>query len=409
MNYVKAIFTALKATSAKIDWEYFKKVEDWNENVGSALTPVSDISRLTEVSGDGLPDFPDDPSDVICRISYFTAIPPGFGANASPTSTFANGIWTINCDLYTGYFSAPSGSNIFRINIRVLSGSARIGHTDKIIDNREFQWHSFYGTDAGFVIYGNSSPCVIEISDIYLGPGAYLSGLHDKAGRVKWTNYGLLPTDGYRGKGLLALGGQYAVADSPVIGTTFSINRQFKRSSDSILQTLFDNTDSSMHNGARLLITAIDNNLIIRIGGASSYQDVLIKSGVSDTTSRHTCGASLIGTTLKTYYDGVLQNTTTLSVTPTASSNNATLCRESATSQNFAIDYDGIFRSDARVLTDAEFLSWHNDPRSVDSGHPNALSVDWSQTPVYADKATANAAGYYGAFRTSTGMTGWAG
>src|SRR5690606_25230424 len=62
----------------------------------------------------------------------------------------------------------------------------------------------------------------LEIDWIYIGTGAYLSKLIDRA-NVPWTNYGALPVPGPFGKGLQFNGAQYLQAPGPMIGTTGTI------------------------------------------------------------------------------------------------------------------------------------------------------------------------------------------
>lgn len=366
------------------------------DTVEDKATPVSDDSRLTDVSGDMLPEFPDDPAGLIYRlpapiidstvygINFAAIVPVGqtilFKACAGKGSIKGDGYPCII--LHNSDWSEQAA---FALNDQTPT-TRTYSYT---LPNGGLTWFT-----EGYHMPSNSSGNSTYL-DLYIGTGAYLTPLHDKSGKVKWTNHGLLPVDGYRGKGLLALETQYAVADSPVIGTTGTVAIQFQRGLLGVSQILVTNLNTA-EDGFYLEFTS-SNMLKILFANGSSLDSFNIKI-IDDTTMVHTIIFKSDG---KVFCDGIL-SVTTITTHWIAGKKNFTLCNEASA-------FHGIihaFRVDSRVWTDAECLSWSNDPRSVDSEPSHALGIDFTGIPTYADKATANAAGYYGIFKTTTGALG---
>lgn len=321
------------------------------------VNPVSDIGRLTEISGDGIPTIPD--GIAVQRINYFTSVPSGWSTNVTPTSSFSGGVWHISGGASAGYYINLS-NNMIRIRLRVISGSAYIGYNGTITDSNRLWHYADVGVSSGaFVVYCADASSVFEISDIYIGSGEYATPLHDKSNNIRWKNYGLLPVDGVRGKGLLAQGAQYAVADSPVIGTTGTLAIRFSRNSLGTDQWFFENA-SAVSNGI-LVRFDTSNNLLATVSNGTTL--VTYTLGTISDYAIHTLALRLGGIA---YLDGANTGVTVPTIAA-AGLLNAVFLRAGGASAYF---FNGVihdFRVDSRVWTDAECLSWHNDPKSVDS------------------------------------------
>jgi len=249
---------------------------------------------------------------------------------------------------------------------------------------------------ANIVIVSNPS-AVFEISDFYIGNGVYSSPLHDKSGNVIWTNNGLLPVEGVRGKALVGKGSQVAVAHSPVVGTTGTVAIKFSLSTAGVTSVFFSNYQS---NTGFYISRDSDNTLDLWYGNGSAALNVKTSDLITDSLL-HTLIVKLTATTVTFVLDGNIIKTATVT-SMVSGTLNALL----------GLDLVGTiynFKAWNRILSDDECISWMNDPAGVDSKSPYQLSIDFTGLPTYADKATANAASYYGAFKTSTGLLGYAG
>jgi len=365
------------------------------------VIPPSDIGRLTEISGDGIPDMPD--GTATQRVNYFTAVPSGWTANGTPTTTFSNGVWRMTLSGPNhGYYKGAT-NNIVRMKIRVLSGTLTYGlNGGQQYTDTNSLWHYIDSVVTGtvaFIFYGNTGS-VFEIADLYIGTGVYSSPLHDKSGNVIWTNNGLLPVDGLRGKGLICNGSGYAVADSPVIGTVNTFAIRFSRATTTNVDILLYN-ETLNASGFSFFIQ--NSNLTLRINRAGGYTEYVL--GVINDTNVHTIFIMFVSSS-SCIYKLDSNNSTSQSITGwVAPTINTKLVSDGAYFFNGTI-YN--FKLWARILSDDECISWANDPAGVDSSSPQQVYAEYYNQQVTAINSpvryTTKVSDTHSAYNTSTGV-----
>ena len=370
------------------------------------VIPPSDIGRLTEISGDGIPDMPD--GTATQRVNYFTAVPSGWTANGTPTTTFSNGVWRMTLSGPNhGYYKGAT-NNIVRMKIRVLSGTLTYGlNGGQQYTDTNSLWHYIDSVVTGtvaFIFYGNTGS-VFEIADLYIGTGVYSSPLHDKSGNVIWTNNGLLPVDGYRGKGLLCNGSSYAQANNPVIGTTGTLAFQFSQANRTVTQGLFTNEINGT-NGISCFINT-SGNIILRLSRSGTDSSFTIAT-ITD-SSPHSLFIRFTSPTSISYK---LDNGAWTTQAITAFVGGTINAYISYVGGNFFSGTLYNLKAWNRVLSDDECISWANDPAGVDSNVGKnqiefASNSDASSTPSVTASGFLNGFDNYGAFGNWAVGTAW--
>lgn len=384
-TYANGVAPAINATNLNNNENKVKEldtavesIETWQENEKS----VSTESRIFDLTGDRTPPIPDDPAGVTQLVDNFTAVPSGWSSNNSPSSTFTDGVWRITSTVqYSGYYrSATAGLCVVRL--RVISGEVRIGYgstTLQFITSNSFEYYSVYiSTSSGFTVYGNSSGTVFEISEIYIGTGAYLSKTVDRAG-VPWTNVGALPVDGPFGKMLEFNGAQYLISDTNLFGNVFTHGFYVKRAASGVTQVLYD--DLSANSGHRVFISTA-NTIQVSIGNGSTvstYGSIAISQEYTPVLVTYEAG------NLKIRVGDSEQTFTTTMRISSSTAGRVGLARAGTDSFNGSLTT----RADSRVWTDEEIARWSRNPYSEDSGLIDAFSLSFASLPTFADNAAA--------------------
>ena len=166
--------------------------------------------------GDGLPDLPDNPAGTVFRQGFFTAVPAGWTLNGSPSVSFHGGVMRIESPSANhGIFSNSLRLyDAFACRVRVTRGGALIGwggHGARVGPGDHLVTLSRPpASTSALVIYGASAGDVLEVSDIYVGNGSFLSPLPDAANgnhAVMPAGGGVIPGQGRHGPGLRFFGG----------------------------------------------------------------------------------------------------------------------------------------------------------------------------------------------------------
>jgi hypothetical protein len=209
---------------------------------------------------------------------------------------------------------------------------------------------------------------IIPVSDIsrlteISGDGLSTQYLHDKSGNVIWTNNGLTAVDGYRGKGLLCNGSRYAVANSPVIGTTGTIAIKFSITTLSVVSIVC--ATSIYHvsgwvlyvetNGQLALNTqSLGNNSVNYLGliTINTLTEVIINFISLSTIEVILNGISTTINLTTPYVYSLAENMFVGSVFGLSAYMQGTIYN---------------FKAWSRILSDDECISWANDPAGMDS------------------------------------------
>ncbi|MGL5512101.1 MAG: hypothetical protein ACRDBM_02530 [Sporomusa sp.] len=398
-------------------------------NVTKAVTPLSDLSRVMQINGDGVPQFPDNATGVTYRYdSAWTS----WVARPNSTIAVSVGILTATCTATGGslYWGASRSSitipanRIFRIfvkasfsrTINLYTGS---GGTETIIGSITtikdmyvpFDVYSTISADRVFIVStsGNIGE-TISLQAIYIGSGLYDTPVYDKACCNRFTNYGVLPVKGLRGQALSFNGAQYLQADNPVIGTTGTIAFKFKRDVLGTSQQVYTNS-SLASNG---IIAFFNTSNILRLGFSNGT--AIVNSGTKVINDIITYHGAILCSDGKVYYDGVL-SADTIPTTWIQGLRNLAIGYDGSGSYLSAIITD--FRYDSRIWTQDDVTRYHNGNDAVDSQQkaitnvPHSLATRDSKgnlrqpgLPVYADNTAALAGGLVAGeqYRTSTGV-----
>ena len=227
------------------------------------------------------------------------------------------------------------------------------------------------GSDSFSILpnYPATSALTWYVEAIYIGSGLYDTPVYGKDGQTIATNYGVLPINGPRGKGLLfqGNGAMPLVCNGPVIGATGTIRFKFKSPATLIGGYYFGNATSSMG-------LALYQN----VSGDTALKGFSIGKITASTEYTYSFYFSL--TNLYVYRNGALQFEYTLATPLTISPSNLYIGSSSGSpdGQNFTL-YDFEYVAEAETL-DAH-IRYHNGDDVVDSqqksnsGTPHAMAV----------------------------------
>ena len=402
----------------------------------ATVKPLSDLSRVMQINGDGVPTFPDNVAGATQFVKESnTETWPLWNASHG-TKTVTNGVirstaTTTEAGLQT---SADVNSKLCVFKVRAskpmtLTVTAVVG-TDNIVMgylNVGTNWCvctaykdlSATASSIYFMSGGLSSVDWIEMSSSYIGSGLYDTPVYGKDGRSIWTNHGVLPVNSKRGKGLLFQGARYL--ESPdKLGTSGSIAFKFNRKQIGIYEQVIANYEYATKTGVAFYINA-DNVLVISYGDGTSELAQIIDVSV-DADGLHDYVVNYTATTVgPVFKDGVLVQeqvplASTIIQTTSPTRIGCPLWSTTAHLLNGQLD-DILVRSTPMTQDDA--IRYHNGDDAVDSQQkaitnvPNAIKICDSKgnirqpgLPVYADNAAALAGGLVAGepYRTSTGV-----
>jgi len=362
-------------------------------------TPIDRTSTIFDLTGDGVPDDPDDPSGVIYRPTFSTVdgwytdtggsvfVSSGVLSSTATTSSVnaikagAFGSGRTVC----GLVKSTSAQNGY-IEIKGTVGGvfnvliATIPYTTPGV----FVPFSAYVSDSLDAIYFLQSSTVngdvLSVKDFYIGTGAYLSKVPNRAGGEGFSNSGVTPVSSIFGKALKGNGAGYLVGPA-ISGDAWTLNIKYKHTSAST-GFLIGSPGSFPYNNIYMYLDS---------GGVTT------NIGMSD--SDESCGTGIVSAlnawnTLSFVYQGVGQNVLVYkdgsyikSFAYTPSSNPSPSATWLFNSAGFP-KYDGelIAMATARVMTAGEIYKWYVDPTSVDSQIGKRVTQTTDGLMAFSDK-----------------------
>jgi hypothetical protein len=402
------------------------------------ITPLSDLSRVLALNGDGIPMFPDNAAGTVCTnkstewaTNHCTLSMSGSVLHLTPTgidpfisrtvsmSGIANRFIRIilqspiNDQLqiyystgshgydenYTKKVDINSGKNVLDIDMANLTAGGNDWVSNTITSIRL----DFGGSDITFRVYG-----------IYVGSGAYDTKVYGKDGQTVFDNVGVLPVPGPRGMAMSCLGNGSLVGNGPVIGPTGHVAFKFKRGTIGTEQYIFDNADGTT-SGCNIRFNATN---AIRVGVNNGNGYGYGTQVITDTVSWHSAVINFEATTMKFFIDAVLAETISSPQIMVIATKALSVFRNQSGTQN----YNGLLAAidiNSNIWTQDDVTRYHNGDDAVDSQQkainqvPHAIKICDAKgnirqpgLPVYADNATAIAGGLVAGepYRTSTGV-----
>jgi len=344
------------------------------EEAHRIATPLSDLSRVMRINGDGVPMFPDNVAGRTYWKSGDWTTVDGWSLTRC-TASFSNGKMIITA---TGNTPVISQSGVFtgklvKTKIRLQSGVSTglymyDGLTNYFVN---YSGNQSRVLNAGYCEIGFNNGVagdVYEVDTIYIGSGLFDTPVYGKDGQTIATNHGVVPVNGPRGKGLLFHGAQYL--ESPdKLGTSGVIAFKYKKLLNGIYENVISNFNASDRSGCGFYIDA-DQVLRMVYGDGSLENSVSTNTGIvagedSDFVVNYT--ATTIG---PVYRDGVqVLAQTNIPSTIKAPTSSITrigcpLWSTSAQLLNGQLD-DILVRSTPMTQDDA--IRYHNGDDAVDS------------------------------------------
>lgn len=371
------------------------------------ITPLSDLSRVFRLTGDGIPIFPDN----VAGRTYWQddwATTDGFsGINCTPTVSGGALIATASG---TAAFSVrKTGMSYTNRLVRIKFKSfTRVGlykvryHiSTTLYEDTQFtvvpgqyiydvylQTSGTYLSLDVFCSVTGSAGDSFQIDTIYIGSGLYDTPVYDKACCNRFTNNGVLSVPAPRGLGMLFQGAQYLRADNTVLGTTGTIFISFAVGalSPSATKILVDGRNSSFKSG--ITVYQLESNVIqIGFADASGMQNVSI--GTVTSTGRYTVAVAFTPSSAIPFFNGVQGTTTAITVGSFASLTNLQIGARST------LAADGFFNGtiydigfDSRLWTADDALRYHNGDDAVDSQQKAVTAVPHSIVTRKSDGRT---------------------
>jgi len=236
-------------------------------------TPLSDLSRVMRINGDGVPTFPDNVAGTVYkRVNNFSQTDI-MTTNGSPAygkiGFFENGEFLASrLSIYNGTVKivAETNENILRLSISVISKQVRIAivpasDTTLFVNNDGsvgsgpevkqgvLNWIdiTFNETGAGFIDIEHLPVGNNYICGLYIGSGLYDTPVYGKDGRTAWINTGVLPVNESRGNGLLFPGTKFLETTGSILGTSGAIAFRYNRKTIGTNESVVSNLDYSAH------------------------------------------------------------------------------------------------------------------------------------------------------------------
>jgi len=389
------------------------------------VKPLSDLNRVFQLNGNGIPTFPDNVAGTVYRGNNFTAIPSGWDANNSPTSTFSGGIWTWSGTAENvGYFKRnQSGLFVAYVNIpegvTILYGFEGVSQSS-LIGNGRWQIISAYSVTAVALTIYVTTPGSIKVSDIYIGSGLYDTPVYGADGKSAWTNHGVVPVPGERGNAMLFQRSQFLEGQQEW-GNSGVFAFKYNRKTTGINEYIISDNDFWSNKGKGIFISDGQTLYFIYGNGTTNTVVGLVGSVIAD--GNHDYVVHFTESTIgPVYRDGVLVYTQT-SLSGTIPPSGLPPRIGAGSSVYGGGDRLGGVLSDPRFDTGSwtadDVLRYHNGDDAVDSQQkaitnvPNAIKICDSKgnirqpgLPVYANNTAALAGGLVAGepYRTSTGV-----
>lgn len=395
------------------------------------ITPLSDLSRVFRLTGDGIPIFPDNVAGrTYWQDDWLTT--DGWGG-INGTVAVSGGVLTGTATgTPFGIYRDISGSagSVIRVKIKasvsvLLQFQLRISGVDTLVKTQTVPANSYQYIDIPatsaftrfIVFYGATVGNTISLDTIYIGSGLYDTPVYDKACCNRFTNNGVLPVPAPRGQGMLFQGAQYLQADNPVSGITGTWFCKLARNAvGSYNERIAANNEYVTNTGMTYYISST-GSVAFSYGTGASMPTFSTTETIAD-INLHDLVFVFTGSVLYIYIDGLLVKTTTGLSAMAQPKTNLTIG-----SASHMIDayfngkiFDAGYASNLWTANDA--IRYHNGDDAVDSQQkaitnvPNAIKICDSKgnirqpgLPVYADNTTAIAGGLVAGepYRTSTG------
>jgi hypothetical protein len=400
-------------------------------NVTTAVTPLSDLSRVMHITGDGTPIFPDNVAGRTYWQDDFTTTDSWSGINGT-VSVSGGALIGTAAGMPFSISRAVSGSvnNLIRIKVKasitaLLQIQLKISGVDTLVKTRQLSANQYSIVDfiapsnfTSIIMFytGASTGNTLSIDTIYIGSGLYDTPVYDKACCNRATNYGALPVPAPRGLGLAFNGAQYLQFDNPVIGTIGTIAFKYVPGNITQASVLADNSGPSGFSGIR--IRQISSSLTMVISSASASQTISLTSSLVALTII-VVKISISSSNVVFSINGGTENTIALTLTPMSGSSNLTIGKRAVDSTGFLTGTIYDIGYDSRIWTQDDVIRYYNGDDPVDSQQKSINNVAHSIVtrdskgnlrqpglPVYADNASAITGGLVAGeqYRTSTGV-----
>lgn len=365
-----------------------------DSTISAKATPLSDLNRVVQITGDGVPMFPDNVAGTLQKFSSFvntvgftyigctgsiegnrfkvTVTASAWAVTFPALAAFTNALVTVG-------YQAPAGRQVRLYTVGSVSTilAAQLATGSKQVISG---YNTVSNTYVTLNCSGYTNGDIVYIDFEYIGSGLYDTPVYDKACCNRATNNGALPVPAPRGLGLALNGAQYLQFDNPVIGTTGTIAFKFKRGLISTLQRIMSNREPTAgFNGLSIQFPQSTNTCELYIAGASTGQSIATPA-ITDTTTWHTVVFKISGTVLSYSFDNASFVDTAQTVALTQSVTNLVIGAYATLVQN----YNGLLadlRIESRLWTQDDVTRYNNGDDAVDSqqksniGTPHALAV----------------------------------
>lgn len=429
--YTPTVYTN-DASSPDLDYTNMNKIENAVQKVSRESTPISDIARVMQITGDGVPAFPDNVAGRTYWHDKDWTATTGWSAPVNtvlsiensklkievPSGTGANNIYFMNSSFQSKLIRIIIKSDTKINNIYTVAGSGVYTQMNNLTSlgggrySADIFW-SRTGADAFNIWpnYGESTAITWYLESIYIGSGLFDTPVYDRAGNYNLTNYGVLPVKGVRGQALSFNGARYLQADNPVIGTTGTIAFTIKRASIGTEQYIFSN--STMNASGFSLRFNSSNILRLSIFNGTGYG--YGAQTITDVTAWHDIVVSFSASAIIIYIDGVVADNI---ASPQVMAPATAVLTIGQSGQAFNGMIANV-RYDTKIWTQDDVTRYHNGDDAVDSQQkainqvPHAIKICDAKgnirqpgLPVYADNTAALAGGLVAGeqYRTSTGI-----
>ena len=357
--------------------------------VHTADTPVSDISRILDVTGDGVPEIPDDPAGVTYLQDAWATVDGWATFNATGTVSVASGMLKSignNSQAYNYVAKSLTGVDSKYVIVKVktsiaatlrvssYNGSAYITDVDIVAEaNKMYFLLCILTTGITQIRIGtlNSGASTVEIDYIYIGTGAYLTKVADRSGNsLDLLNTAVTPVNTANGRGL-QFNGAPSRLSSPLpfsLPDIFTVCcKAMSVNSTTVARSIFSTAMAGVLGWFEIDRNSSSGDLRV-IGNNGSTSQTASFVGFFEDNVVASIGVSFNWTTkaVSVYKNGVLFGTGTLTgaIKPAP----AILYLGERTGLGFPwLGTLSNIQLHSRALTEDEHYRYHIDPTSVDS------------------------------------------
>ena len=327
---IKSVYIRTSASPATITGIAPTDTTHWARVYLTGTRALSNINRVMQLNGDGVPTFPDNVAGTVYKSNFSTT--DGWGGINGGVVTAQDGYVriTVSNGTYSGILKSITidTANVknVRIKYRYVSGVSDVNfqwyddttYTTVLLaasteKNGTWQYADipvatnaeWNGIVSSIYIQGSvSATFVIDIADIYIGSGLYDTPVYGKDGQTVATNYGAVPVNGPRGKGLRFQRYQFIELDHQ-IGNNGCVHFIYDRSSTGINEYIFSDNDFNTSTGKGIFISD-GQQLYFAYGNGSTNNTIpLVYDVIAD--GIHSYVVNLTPTTIgPVFRDGVL-------------------------------------------------------------------------------------------------------